>query len=482
MIRYMELKNFRCFNELKINNTDRINLIAGENNVGKSALLEAISQCSNISNPNSPLMYDFFRGKQEKNLKQGPWIEPPWTNLFRDFELSTQITITFEHTIIGKKKLTIRNIDDPQEMLKIILIGASGIDPERRNISNIAELVLGNCENKIYTDYLLNINEIINWSEFIKNLIDHTKSFEKLVWVSLSDECQASIKESGHDTTINENLKSIIVHELNKLIKSPEYYEEIKLSEFRFFNKSHKPDESKEDGGSLDEKRKLNREFLEVAFPNSIVKHSIDYYWAFNGETLFNLPSQIPFTFSSYYMASRIRETGETLADIYGRFEINGRQEEIIESLKIIEPRLRNLKIIPVRKEYLVHGILEGIKRPIPLYLMGDGIVRLMEFIQIISLEKDRVILIDEIENGLHHSILKKVWKAIAQAARRSNAQVFATTHSYECIRAAHRAFSEEETYDFRLHRLEKVKGKIKAITYSKESLEAALEMDLEVR
>jgi AAA15 family ATPase/GTPase len=41
---------------------------------------------------------------------------------------------------------------------------------------------------------------------------------------------------------------------------------------------------------------------------------------------------------------------------------------------------------------------------------------------------------VDEIENGLHHSILTKVWKVIFQMARTLNVQVFATSHSWDCI------------------------------------------------
>ncbi len=482
MLTYLELENFRCFDELKIDNIDRINLIAGENNVGKSAVLEAISQCSNISNPNSPLIYDYIRGRLEKDLKQGPWYEPPWTNLFRDFELSRPIGISFNHTTVGKNKLAIRNIDDSQEILKIILTIASGLPPERRNISNIAELSLKNIEIETESNYLLSLNDIINWDDLTTNLLNHNKSFENLIWISLSNEFKNKIRESGRQTIPDDNFKSTLLDEFNRIIENPNFYNQIKENEFKFVPDSTRSIGYEYDDSNMNGKRKLNREFLEVAFPNSIIKHFTNFYWAFDKETLFSLPTRTPFTYSSYYISSKQRETLETLADMYGRFEAEGRQEEIIEYLKIIEPRLRNLKVILKRKEPIIHGILDGEKKPIPLYLMGDGIVRLMEFIQILSLEKDRIILIDEIENGLHHSVLKKVWKAIAQAARRSNAQVFATTHSYECIRAAHRAFSEGENYDFRLHRLERVKGKIKAITYSKESLEAALEMNWEVR
>ncbi len=42
MIKSIVIENFRCFNELKINNCRRINIIVGENGTGKTALLEAI--------------------------------------------------------------------------------------------------------------------------------------------------------------------------------------------------------------------------------------------------------------------------------------------------------------------------------------------------------------------------------------------------------------------------------------------------------
>ncbi|MCX6022329.1 MAG: AAA family ATPase, partial [Chloroflexi bacterium] len=99
-----------------------------------------------------------------------------------------------------------------------------------------------------------------------------------------------------------------------------------------------------------------------------------------------------------------------------------------------------------------------------------------------IASARDGIVLIDEIENGFHYSIMPKVWQAIASFSRQFNVQVFATTHSYECIQAAHEAFEADSVYDFRLHRLERVKGKIKAITYSQGALNASLEADWEVR
>ena len=90
--------------------------------------------------------------------------------------------------------------------------------------------------------------------------------------------------------------------------------------------------------------------------------------------------------------------------------------------------------------------------------------------------------MIDEIENGLHYSVLGDVWRVIDQTAKAFNTQIFATTHSRECIVAAHEAFESDDDYDFRLHRLDQINGTIRAVTYPQGTLEAAIETNLEVR
>jgi len=95
---------------------------------------------------------------------------------------------------------------------------------------------------------------------------------------------------------------------------------------------------------------------------------------------------------------------------------------------------------------------------------------------------QDGILLIDEIENGIHHSVMPELWKTVAALAERYNAQIFATTHSIECVLAAYEAFSSREPYDFSLYRLEQVKGKIRSVQYEKDTLKAAIETNLEVR
>ncbi|MGC8878301.1 MAG: AAA family ATPase [Anaerolineae bacterium] len=156
-------------------------------------------------------------------------------------------------------------------------------------------------------------------------------------------------------------------------------------------------------------------------------------------------------------------------------------QDTVLRVLQLSEPKLRELTTVLVADVPMLYGDV-GTGRLIPLPLIGEGIVRLADLVIQIGNAGGGVVLVDEIENGLHHSILPRVWQAIGEVARQFDVQIFATTHSLECIIAAHRAFSDSPLYDFRLHRLERVGETIRAVTYDRETLEAAIEADLEVR
>jgi len=157
------------------------------------------------------------------------------------------------------------------------------------------------------------------------------------------------------------------------------------------------------------------------------------------------------------------------------------RERAIVEALRIFEPRLVDLQILVSHQEPALHGDI-GIGRMIPIALMGEGMQRLASILMAGIAAPGGFLLVDEVENGIHHSAMKQVFEVIGHAARENDVQIFATTHSYECIKAAQAAFAGEHADELRLHRLESVKGQLKAITYPGDVLQAALDMEREVR
>ncbi|MBI1924855.1 AAA family ATPase [Candidatus Poribacteria bacterium] len=192
-------------------------------------------------------------------------------------------------------------------------------------------------------------------------------------------------------------------------------------------------------------------------------------------------PRPNPSPFPCHFLAARMRPNPAHEAELYGHLETENQEQTVLELLKIIEPNLKRLAMIVTSGVPTLHGDI-GLGRLIPLAFMGDGMGRLASLVIAIANASGGVVLIDEIENGMHHSIMTDVWLGIAEIARRFDVQIFATTHSYECLTAAHRAFKKSSGYDFRLHRLDLIDDSIKARTFDEEMLEAALKAGWEVR
>lgn len=152
----------------------------------------------------------------------------------------------------------------------------------------------------------------------------------------------------------------------------------------------------------------------------------------------------------------------------------------VLEALQIIEPKLKGIEENSSSGEPMIWGDI-GLSELVPLSAMGEGMHRIVRIVLIIaSTPKGSVVLVDEIENGLHHSILPDVWRYIDKLAQKFDTQIIATTHSYECIEAAHKSLNAER---FSLHRLENTPEKTnRCVTIKPNGVRSLLHHNLEVR
>lgn len=150
----------------------------------------------------------------------------------------------------------------------------------------------------------------------------------------------------------------------------------------------------------------------------------------------------------------------------------------LLDALGVIEPRLTGVEDSAASGEPLIWCDI-GLDELVPLASMGEGMVRIARVVLAIAGCPGGVVLIDEVENGLHHGVLPKVWSVVEAAAEQFDVQVFATTHSFECVSAAHDALGNGGLF---LHRLERQEEESVCVTYTGEQVEAAVRHDLEVR
>lgn len=164
--------------------------------------------------------------------------------------------------------------------------------------------------------------------------------------------------------------------------------------------------------------------------------------------------------------------------DQLNRADLTKIYEELLR--RTVLPELKRTSLGIENDKTIIHGDV-GFGM-VPLALLGSGTVRLNTILLALAYFKDGIVLIDEIENSFHHSILDKVWVAIAELIENDGPQIFATTHSDECIEAAFRVFKKKDHLDFRLHRLDKKTDKTDIFTFNKQQLEAALDTGWDVR
>ena len=119
---------------------------------------------------------------------------------------------------------------------------------------------------------------------------------------------------------------------------------------------------------------------------------------------------------------------------------------------------------------------------PVPLKSLGDGAVRLFGVALALANSKDGFLLIDEAENGIHHSIQRDFWTMILKAAHQNNVQVLATTHSWDCVAGFATAATEIEEVDGALVRLDRYDDRIRAVEYTEDDLRIAAKHGIEVR
>ena len=170
------------------------------------------------------------------------------------------------------------------------------------------------------------------------------------------------------------------------------------------------------------------------------------------------------------------------LAAAFGQAVLEGHLPTVEKIVRVLEPRLISLSAVPNRLGTSLIYADTGMGRMAPVALMGEGVKRLLTLVLAFLHARGTVILIDEIENGLHYSVLEEVWQWLIWLSREFNVQVFATTHSYECIVAANNAFTELESDELHLHRLYRRDNRVKVVTYSKEMLDTNIEFFWELR
>ena len=90
-----------------------------------------------------------------------------------------------------------------------------------------------------------------------------------------------------------------------------------------------------------------------------------------------------------------------------------------------------------------------------PVSELGDGLVHVLNIIVALLSCPNGVLLLDEVESGLHYTTQMKLWQLIFKLADQYNVQIFATTHSNDCLNAFAKNAQNNQAIMFRLNKVE---------------------------
>jgi AAA15 family ATPase/GTPase len=371
MINFLNIKNYRNLKSLHIKSLNRINLIIGKNNTGKSSILECIALY--VTN-------DSFRMMHEILFQRGEIYSSELSGINRETDYFKALSSLFTN----------------------------------RKISfDIQDAIF--------------INDLsLRFAKFLKQSKDTNTSikFERLVFKTNSE-----LKAFEEDTGIylNDSLDTI-GFEINK--SNNDVY---RFYEFQF----------------------QNRDFFRV-FPRETESLQI---------------------INSTHIDRKENEV------LWGKIALTEKELYIIEALKIIEPSIERLAFVGENKDRNAVVKLNNINHPLPLRSMGDGINRILTIILALVNSENGYLLIDEFENGLHYSVQEKLWEIIFYLSERLNIQVFATTHSRDCIEGFESVLNNSDNkIDGKLIRLENINGDIEEVEFDAHELKIATNENIEVR
>lgn len=369
MYKSFRVKNFRCFKDLQINDLGRVNLIAGKNNTGKTALLEAMYLHTQHATPQV-----LFHQQEARGLEVPDNGYPSyWKQFFLELDTASVILVSATYS-------------------KHVASRAGKPYPYS------AELTI---------------------QELDENKLDETDQ-------ELYDQLRLRPK------SLKDSLARVEGEE--RVLKLQYMWDNAKLWRPAFFSE----------------------DLIDDSIQNEQER--------------------------SRFVPSQGRLKNDTIADQYSQLVLSKRVPSLLALLTRIEPRIKELTVLSPYGERMIWACVNGTRTP--LRLLGEGTNRVTHFLMTMMVDRPQYLFLDEIENGIHYSVQKEVWKAIGQVARDLDIQVFATTHSYEMIMAAHEAFKDDGVDDFRFHRLyrDSTTGNIEARTYNEYSIHAAISRDREVR
>ena len=129
----------------------------------------------------------------------------------------------------------------------------------------------------------------------------------------------------------------------------------------------------------------------------------------------------------------------------FDRVVLTDKEEHVTRALRVVEPGIERLASVGHRGPATVRyggargGIflkLKDVAERVPIGTAGEGMWRMLGLALALANARGGVLLVDEIDTGLHYAVLEDMWRMVSERAEALSVQVFATTHSWDCCQS----------------------------------------------
>ncbi len=239
--------------------------------------------------------------------------------------------------------------------------------------------------------------------------------------------------------------------------------------------KNYQPIKFIESCNKIDTKSNINSSLFKIKEEDGIK----EYFFNINNKEI--TINSNKFSYDTLYIKNIVFIDNFGLFDIhiinyYSSIQKKDKEDYLNNILSSFDSQIEAFKIIDNRPQCKIDG------KYIPITELGDGTKHLVSIVISLYQSENGYLFIDEIDNGIHYTMLDNLWEVILKVSKELNVQIFSTTHSKECIESYVRVAEKLKDEDITFIELFKHENKIKSMTLDKEMLKIQLNQNHEVR
>ena len=165
-----------------------------------------------------------------------------------------------------------------------------------------------------------------------------------------------------------------------------------------------------------------------------------------------------------------------------GELIVRKRTDVVLKYLQVVNPRVEQIAVIGD----IVYVDI-GLAKLMPLNMFGSGMIRAATILSACILGDHGILLIDEIEYGLHHEAIPQLLAALLTLSDERSIQVFVTTHSLDVLRGLQALLSEQRFSRYRpttlCYKLARdVRGLVRSYRYDHHQFGQCIQSGMEIR